>query len=118
MIRTKRCEFLTCKRPLESVKEIGIGLCNRHYKKFKDSDYLTLCCWNCGSKLETIHKHKFLKGVVVKDDYIFTKTCPNCSNVHMDDLQYITIDNTTDKSTKYFIGKNGVLRKKKVNSRV
>jgi len=100
MIKTQECIFLGCNhQPLESPEEIDIGLCHRHTTGTRDPHHLTLSCWSCGSLLETIRKRELIRGVEIKDDYLFSKQCPTCSSVSLDNLQYITINDSVSESS-------------------
>jgi len=95
MIPTHHCPFLGCNHmQLETIEDVDNGLCARHFKAFSSTDSTTLCCWSCESFIETLRKTDLVKGVEVKDDYIFAKTCPICGDVSLDSLQYVTISSS------------------------
>lgn len=116
MIPTPLCIFSGCGfAQLESIEELDTGLCGRHSKEIADADHFALCCWSCGRPLETYHKQSILRGVEVKDNYVFSKTCPNCSpSDKMAKLQFVTInDKTTEPSL--LVNEDGILVTKKDN---
>jgi hypothetical protein len=110
MIPTPLCSFLGCGHSqLESIEELDNGLCSRHSKETNDALYFTLCCWSCGSLLETFHKESIVRGVKIKDDYVFSKNCPNCnSTMKIEELPFVTINNKTTEPS-LLVNVDGIL---------
>lgn len=97
MIQTQRCPFYGCNGALlENMDELDTGLCGRHINEIEHPDYLTLSCWSCEGWLETYRKTSIVEGVEIKDNYIFSKECPICSEITMSNLQYVTMNSKTE----------------------
>ena len=93
MIQTNLCQFEYCKKELE-LDEIDIGYCAMHKSQLMSKYYLTLSCWSCDRLLLTVHKHILVRGVKIRDDYLFTRVCPFCDNtVDVQSLPFMTFTN-------------------------
>jgi len=74
-----RCTIAYCDNKLNDLPNIITGLCKEHRSllyHIDPSDILLGICWNCMA-FTLIQKKD--NDNIVKDTYLFTKTCKSCS---------------------------------------
>lgn len=99
MEKTLRCTIVGCEKLIEDIDGIVTGLCPNHRELLYAAytkDALIGVCWNCNTI--TILESK---PPNVKDNYIFSKTCKQCSpNMFSTGLNWMSlIKEELNKST-------------------
>lgn len=94
------CEYRDCTARLDSFSGIVTGLCDRHYKMLDKHHHFAVICWQC-NHIHSLEASPVQAGEkLIKDKYIFTKTCPACSesegnewmnNPKADELSEVTL---------------------------
>jgi len=78
-----KCEVSECQITLNSLPEVGIGLCDHHHSALTDRGNYAIICDTC-SCIHAIEPSPLQYGeLVFKDKYVFTKSCPQCSEISL-----------------------------------
>lgn len=92
-----KCEYGECNATLSSVPEIATGICNKHRNLLMRQHHYAVVCWHCGS-IRLIEPAPVQGGEkLIKDKYIFTRTCPKCDETS-DGNRWMNNPKVTDKS--------------------
>jgi len=74
-----KCEVNECNVTLNSIPEVGTGLCDRHHSALSDKGNYAVICDSC-TNIHAIEPSPLQYGVLVfRDKYVYVESCPQCS---------------------------------------